>query len=377
MKFKANRKAFIAAISAVQSAVNERSVNPVNSNTLLSFDGKQLSLIGSNAELTLVARCAVISSDDSDGFTATTFPQQRALDTMAAMNSVEVQVSLTDSNMVIESVGSARAVKTSMRCIPPSEYNSMQKPDNQIGKLPVAFVLSAAGRGMATASSIQNSPMSGVLIRSLDGHKVEFMSTDSYRYSYGTVVAETKPFTVNLPKVALSALKKISGDVTMFTTDDQSRVWFSNGELSVGTTCLASEQYPDMSRFVYQDANIKTTLSVSAADLSAMVKAALAVAPNDSMRVVLDAMPGNPTTLAIRSASAAGGNTSCIETAVVAGEPMKVVLNGPFVLNAIDGFGDATAVFRTSGAANMVEVAMSGIPSAITGIMPMELKQGD
>ena len=206
----------------------------------LELSGDQLSVTGSDLDLTISVRTAV--SGESDGVAVV--PSKLLSDITRALPPGAVTVEVADDEARISSGRSQFAVRT----IPPQEFPNLPEPAERSVALDAAALADALREVVSAASNDESRPiLTGVLLAA-EGDGLRLVATDSYRLAVrdlpGTSVLDEGQ-QVLVPSTALRELSRLLGSAESVTLRLGERdVAFEVGDVRV-TSRLIEGDFPN------------------------------------------------------------------------------------------------------------------------------------
>ncbi len=241
MKFRCERDPLVEALNAAGRAVTSRGSSlPVLAGLRLELSGDQLSVTGSDLDLTISVRIAV--SGESDGVAVV--PSKLLADITRALPPGAVTVEMADEEARISSGRSQFAVRT----IPAQEFPHLPEPADRSVALDAGALADALREVVSAASNDESRPiLTGVLLAA-EGDGLRLVATDSYRLAVrdlpGTSVLDEGQ-QVLVPSTALRELSRLLGSAESVTLRLGERdVAFEVGDVRV-TSRLIEGDFPN------------------------------------------------------------------------------------------------------------------------------------
>ena len=232
MKFRCERDVLADAVgSAGRAATNRTGTLPVLAGVRLDVQGDQLTVTGTDLELTI--RLTVDVGGERDG--AAVVPARLVGDIVKALPAGAVSVELDDEELSI----SAGRSQFSVRPLSLDDYPAQSEPSADPVTLPADVMVDALRQVVRAASTDDaRAVLTGVLLASEDDG-LRMVATDSYRLAVRDL-PETSVMAVGknvlIPGRALNELQRVIGDV------EQLSVRFGDREATfeAGTTRLST-----------------------------------------------------------------------------------------------------------------------------------------
>ena len=249
MKFRCERDVLVEALGAAGRAVTTRGgALPVLAGVHLALEGDQLTVTGSDLDLTIAEQVEVSGAGDG----VAVLPARLVADVVRALRPGAVDVAIDDDDARIVAAPS----EFSIRVIPAEEFPEISQPDGDAVTLDAAAFRDAIDQVGKAASSDDARPiLTGVLMAAEEGG-LRLVSTDSYRLSVrdlaGTsVLGEGQK--VLVPSRALRELARVVGDADDITLRLGERdAAFDVGRVSV-TTRLIEGEFPNYRGLIPQN----------------------------------------------------------------------------------------------------------------------------
>jgi DNA polymerase-3 subunit beta len=241
VKFRCEREILAEALTTAGRAATSRTGTlPVLSGVRLDVSGGELTVTGTDLELTI--RLTVPVHSDSDG--SAVVPARLVSEIVRALPAGAVEVSLGDDEMAI----SAGRSQFSVRPLSLSDYPAQVEPDADAVTLQSAEVADALRQVVRAASTDDaRAVLTGVLIAAED-EGIKMVATDSYRLAVrdqpqSSMLAAGQK--VLVPGRALAELQRIlSGDAELKVRLGAREAVFEAGETRL-TTRLIEGEYPN------------------------------------------------------------------------------------------------------------------------------------
>ena len=256
MKFRCERDVLVEAFSAAARAVATRVALPVLSGVRVSVEGANLSLAGSDLDLTIES--SATAQGERDGVAV--LPAKLVADILRALEPGAVVVTVDGESAEIRGGRSVFSVRT----LPAAEFPRLA-PSQPGGVTISSSALADAIRQVVPSASTDDSRpiLTGVLLTAEAGG-LRLVATDSYRLAVrdlpGTTVLQEGQ-SVLVPSRALAEVARALGsgsEVTLHLGDREAT--FSVGGVRI-TTRLIEGQYPPYRNLI--PAQLPNTLTVS------------------------------------------------------------------------------------------------------------------
>ena len=214
MKFRCERDVLIETLNSAGRAVSTRGSSlPVLAGVRMEVAGDDLTVTGSDLDLTIIARAGV--AGDRDGVTV--LPSRLASDIVKALEPGRVEVEITGDEATITSGRSQFAV----RAIPATEFPRIAEPDGEEVTLDGTALAGALHQVVPAASTDESRSaiLTGVLMAA-EGDGLRLVATDSYRLAVRDLLSTSflsEGQAVLVPGGALRELSRILSSVEEVT----------------------------------------------------------------------------------------------------------------------------------------------------------------
>ncbi|HEY4609048.1 MAG TPA: DNA polymerase III subunit beta [Ilumatobacteraceae bacterium] len=326
MKFRCEREALAEALStAGRAATGRTGALPVLSGLRLELAGDQLSITGTDLDLTIQLTLPV--GGDGDG--GVVLPARLATDIVRSMGSGKVEV-IVDGDEVNISGGRSQF---SVRPLSLDDYPKLAAPATSSVTLPAAAVGEALRQVVRAASTDEARPiLTGVLLTAENGG-LRMVATDSYRLAvrdladHEVLGADQK---VLVPGRALNELQRLVGggdDLTMRLGDRDATFEVGGTRLS---TRLIEGEFPNYRQLI--PASHPNTLTVAREPLLEAIRRVKILA-KDATPVRLQ-MGGD--TLRLTAITQDVGNASEELDATYEGADLTVAFNPEYLASGVE-----------------------------------------
>ncbi len=119
MKLRVSREALLKPLQQVAGVVERRQTLPVLSNVLLQVEGNQLSLTGTDLEVEMVARVALLESENGE----ITVPARKLMDICRELpEKAEIELTLSGQKMSIK----AGRFRSTLSTLPAADFPAVE-----------------------------------------------------------------------------------------------------------------------------------------------------------------------------------------------------------------------------------------------------------
>ena len=247
MKFRSERDSLVEALATAGRAVSTRLAMPVLSGLLVRAEDNQLTITGTDGDLSIRVSLEVIGITDGTAV----IPARLATDITRSLEPGAVTFEAADEQVDI----SAARSQFTLRSYPTVEFPGVSFPDEAVAHIP-AGILAEGLRQVVRASSNDDARplLTGVLLTTSEG-SLRLVATDSYRLALrdldGTAGALGDE-DILVPAKALAELQRLinpDDEGTVGVTTSASEITFSVGSTSISTR-LISGTYPDYRQLI-------------------------------------------------------------------------------------------------------------------------------
>ena len=247
MKFRSERDALAEALNTAARAVSARASNPVLSGLMITCEGNQLTVIGTDLDLSIRVDLEVIGVADGSAVV----PARLSSDIVRALEPGAVTFDAKDDQVEI----SASKSSLELRCFPTVEFPAVAQAAAPSTTIEAAVIADALRQVNRAASKDDTRPiLNAVLFTKQDEH-VRLVATDSYRLALRDLpeVTASLPDDLLVPERALKEIARVSAtlpegaSVGISVTDAE--VGFTVGNATITTRKLEGS-YPDYRQLI-------------------------------------------------------------------------------------------------------------------------------
>jgi DNA polymerase-3 subunit beta len=248
MKLRVSREALLKPLQQVAGVVERRQTLPVLSNVLLQVEGNQLSLTGTDLEVEMVARVALLESENGE----ITVPARKLMDICRELpEKAEIELTLSGQKMSIK----AGRFRSTLSTLPASDFPAV---DKSMAELSIDMDAKSLKRildrtAFAMAQQDVRYFLNGMLIE-LGGSYVRTVATDGHRLAMSTLslaspIVDSRQ--VILPRKGVLELQRllqeVGGDVAISIGANHLRAESADYAL---TSKLVDGRFPDYDRVI-------------------------------------------------------------------------------------------------------------------------------
>ncbi len=339
MKFRSERDLLAEALGAAARVVATRLVG-ASSGILLSLNGNQLTVTGTDLDITVRTTVDVIGIEDG----AVVVPARLVVDAVRSLEPGAVTVSGDDESVEV-SLGRA---KFSLRAFAVMDFPKLPPVSGPVTTVPAADLISGITQVVRAAANDDARPLlTGVLFTTDEG-TLRLIATDSYRLAVRDVpgVGGIGGQDLLVPARALQELQRAAASLT---EDAEVGVTLTDAEISfvVGTTSIASRlidgNYPSVLQLI--PASYPHQLRVAKDTLLTSLRRAKLLAKDSTSSVRLSVQEKN---IEIRTQSHDAGDVEDNVDADYQGEEMTIAFNPNFLIDGVEAVpGDEVVLEMT------------------------------
>ena len=251
MKFSLSRDELLKPLQMVAGVVERRQTLPVLSNVLISLQGNQLQITGTDLEVEILSKLSISDADDSGEITV---PARKLLDIVKSLpESAEIDFYEENQRVIVKSGRSRFTLST----LPATEFPSVEQSEfnNQLIVSAPALKGMIDATGFAMAQQDVRYYLNGMLFELKEGG-VRLVATDGHRLALSDAVAEVQAEDVKqaiLPRKGVLELARLIGDrdddLTLRLGSSHARI---ETDEFVFTSKLVDGKFPDYERVIPQ-----------------------------------------------------------------------------------------------------------------------------
>jgi DNA polymerase-3 subunit beta len=365
MEFKIGRDALLKPLNLVAGVVERRQTLPILSNILLSLDGEQLSLTGTDLEVELVGRVVTSSASGSGDIT------------VPARKLVDICKSLPEGSEIEFSVGSGKATvkagrsRFTLSTLPASDFPTV---DSAEGDLSLSLAQAQLKRlidrtAFAMAQQDVRYYLNGMFLEVADG-RLRMVATDGHRLALCTA---PEPVTaadagVIVPRKGVLELARLldgDGEVTLALGSNHIR---AETEQFSFTSKLVDGKFPEYERVLPKSPD-KTLVGDRQELRQAFTRTA--ILSNEKYRGVrLKLSEGS---LEITANNPEQEQAEEVVAVEYAGAPLEVGFNVSYLLDVLGVLDGKTVRFSLGDSASSALMEEAEAGDSVYVVMPMRL----
>ena len=340
MKFKSERDILVEALSAASRVVATRLIG-ASSGILLSLTGNQLTVTGTDLDITIRTNVDVIGLEDG----STVVPARLIVDAVRSLEAGAVTVASNDESVEV-SLGRA---KFSLRTFAVMDYPNLPPVTGALTTVPALDLIQGLNQVVRAAANDDARPLlTGVLFTN-EGGTLRLIATDSYRLAVRDVPGVAGlggNHDLLVPARALQELQRVASSLP---SDAEIGVTLTDAEICfvVGHSTIASRlidgNYPSVLQLI--PASYPNQLRLAKDTLRTSLRRAKLLAKDSTSSVRLTAKEKS---LEIRTQSHDTGDIEDNVDADYQGEEITIAFNPGFLIEGVEAVpGDEVVLEMT------------------------------
>ncbi len=328
MKFKSERDILVEALSAASRVVATRLIG-ASSGILLSLTGNQLTVTGTDLDITIRTNVDVIGLEDG----STVVPARLIVDAVRSLEAGAVTIASSDESVEV-SLGRA---KFSLRTFAVMDYPNLPPVTGALTTVPALDLIQGLNQVVRAAANDDARPLlTGVLFTN-EGGTLRLIATDSYRLAVRDVPGVAGlggNHDLLVPARALQELQRVASSLP---SDAEIGVTLTDAEICfvVGHSTIASRlidgNYPSVLQLI--PASYPNQLRIAKDTLLTSLRRAKLLAKDSTSSVRLTAKEKS---LEIRTQSHDTGDIEDNVDADYQGEEITIAFNPGFLIEGIE-----------------------------------------
>lgn len=365
MKFTIARDALLKPLNLVAGVVERRQTLPILSNVLLSLEGNQLALTGTDLEVELVGRVELASAG-VDG--EITVPARKLVDICKSLpDGSEIEFSVDAGKATVKAGRSRFTLST----LPAAEFPSVE---GSVGELALDLPQSSIKRliertAFAMAQQDVRYYLNGMLLEIKAG-RVRMVATDGHRLALctATETVSVSDATVIIPRKGVLELSRLlEGDDPINLVIGSNHVRAANRQFTF-TSKLVDGKFPEYERVLPKSPD-KSVVGDRLALKQAFTRTA--ILSNEKYRGVR--LKLSPDALEITANNPEQEQAEEVVTVEYAGEPLEVGFNVSYLLDVLSVLNGEKVRFSLADAASSALVEEAEAGDSLYVVMPMRL----
>ncbi len=342
MKFKSERDILVDALSAASRVVATRLIG-ASSGILLSLSGNQLTVTGTDLDITVRTEVDVIGIEDG----ATVVPARLIVDAVRSLEAGAVTIQAGDENVEV-SLGRA---KFSLRTFAVMDFPKLPPVAGATTSVDALDLIQGITQVVRAAASDDARPLLTGVLFTTDNDTLRLIATDSYRLAVRDVPGVSSLGGSHDLLVPARALVELQRAAASLAADAQIGVTLTDAEICfvVGTTSIASRlidgNYPSVLQLI--PASYPNRLRVAKDTLLTSLRRAKLLAKDSTSSVRLTM---GEKTVEIRTQSHDAGDVEDNVDADYSGEEMTIAFNPNFLIDGVEAVPGDEVILEMSDA---------------------------
>ena len=340
MKFKSERDILVEALSAASRVVATRLIG-ATSGILLTLSGNQLTVMGTDLDITVRTTVDVIGLEDG----STVVPARLVVDAVRSLEAGAVTVHGSDDNVVV-SLGRA---KFSLRTFLVVDFPKLPPVTGPMSSIAALDLIQGLNQVVRAAANDDARPLLTGVLFTTDNDTLRLIATDSYRLAVRDVPGVAGVGGAHDLLVPARALHELQRAAAALATDAEIGVALTDSEICfvVGNTSIASRlidgNYPSVLQLI--PTSYPNQLRVAKDTLLTSLKRAKLLAKDSTSSVRLTMQEKN---VEIRTQSHDAGDVEDNVDADYSGEEMTIAFNPNFLIDGIEAVPGDEVVLEMS-----------------------------
>jgi DNA polymerase III subunit beta len=351
MKFKSERDILVEALSAASRVATTRLIG-ATSGILLSLNGNELTVTGTDLDITVRTHVDVVGLEDG----SSVVPARLVVDAIRSLEAGAVTVATHEENVEV-SLGRA---KFSLRTFSVMDYPKLPPITGTMTSIKALDLIQGINQVVRAAASDDARPLLTGVLFTTEEDSLRLIATDSYRLAVRDVPGVQSVGGTHDLLVPARALQELQRAAANPTPESEIGVTLTDAEVSfvIGPTSVASRlidgNYPSVLQLI--PASYPNQLRVAKDTLLTSLRRAKLLAKDSTSSVRLTMREKN---VEIRTQSHDAGDVEDDVDADFQGEEMTIAFNPNFLIDGIEAVpGDEV----------MLEMSDSVRPAMVHGV---------
>ena len=342
MKFKSERDILAEALSAASRVVATRLVG-ASSGILLSLSGNQLTVTGTDLDITVRTTVDVIGIEDG----SVVVPARLVVDAVRSLEAGAVTVNGNDENVEV-SLGRA---KFSLRTFAVMDFPKLPPVTGSVTTVAALDLIQGINQVVRAAANDDARPLLTGVLFTTENDTLRLIATDSYRLAVRDVPSVLGLGGTHDLLVPARALQELQRAAASLAADAEIGVTLTDVEICfvVGSTSIASRlidgNYPSVLQLI--PASYPNQLRIAKDTLLTSLKRAKLLAKDSTSSVRLTMQDKN---VEIRTQSHDAGDVEDNVDADYQGEEMTIAFNPNFLIDGIEAVPGDEVILEMSDA---------------------------
>ena len=328
MKFKSERDLLVEALSAASRVVATRLIG-ASSGILLSLAGNQLTVTGTDLDITVRTNVDVIGVEDG----STVVPARLIVDAVRSLEAGAVTIATNDENVEV-SLGRA---KFSLRTFSVMDYPNLPPVSGSTTQIAALDLIQGLNQVVRAAANDDARPLLTGVLFTHENSTLRLIATDSYRLAVRDVPGVTGIGGAQDLLVPARALQELQRSASSLASDAEIGVTLTEAEICfvVGSSTIASRlidgNYPSVLQLI--PASYPNQLRIAKDTLLTSLKRAKLLAKDSTSSVRLTM---KEKMVEIRTQSIDTGDIEDNVDADYQGEELTIAFNPSFLIDGIE-----------------------------------------
>lgn len=343
MKFSINRAAFIKALSIVQRAISSKTTIPILTGLKLDVTGNNITLTGSNADISIKTTISGDNPDNDLKISATgsiVLPARFFSEIVKKLPNTELVVEVGDNFQTNITSGNSEFTIIGQDA---NNYPHLPEINTQNSiDLPAEIFKEVIGQTVIAVSKQESRPILTGVHFTLEQNQLLAVATDSHRLSQRKVNLPAEndgAYNIVIPGDSLKELShmldSVKAQIKMDLSENQ--VMFNFGVTKFYSRLLEGV-YPDTSRLIPESS--ATKLQFAAPDLLAAVERASLLSHESRNNVIKLTIKPNDQVVTITGNSPDVGKVEeDLQPKTISGEDLEISFNPDYMKEALRAFG--------------------------------------
>ncbi len=365
MKFRSERDSLVEALGTASRAVSTRLTMPVLSGLLVSVTNNELTVTGTDGDLSIRVNLEVIGVEDGTAV----IPARLATDIARSLEPGAVTIDAKDEQVEI---GAARSQFT-LRSYPVVEFPNVSISTNASAHVPSGGLAEGLRQVVRASSNDDARPLlTGVLLTTSTG-TARLVATDSYRLALRDLdgangIAGDEDILV--PARALNELQRLitPGDEgTVAVTTSPSEITFQVGSVAISTR-LISGTYPDYKQLIPE--SYPNSLHLGKETLISALRRVRLLVKDNTTPVRLSMRSGGVDLKVV--SQEVGEGTETVD-GDFQGEDLVIAFNPAYLIDGIEAVAGDEVIIETSDATRPATIRSGEADSYRYLLMPVRV----
>lgn len=365
MKFRSERDSLVDALSTASRAVSSRLTMPVLSGLLITTEGNQLTVTGTDGDLSIRVTLEVIGIDDGTAV----IPARLATDITRSLEPGAVTFEAEDEKVEI----SAARSQFTLRSYPTVEFPGISFTSEATAHIPAGTLAEGLRQVVRASSNDDARPLLTGVLLTAGASSLRLVATDSYRLALRDlegadgVVGEED---ILVPAKALAELQRLitPGDEgTIGVTTTGSEITFNVGQVAISTR-LISGTYPDYRQLIPE--SYPNTLHLGKETLIGALRRVRLLVKDNTTPVRLSMREGGVDLKVV--SQEVGEGTETVDGDYT-GEDLTIAFNPSYLIEGIEAVAGDEVIIETSDATRPATVRSGEADSYRYLLMPVRV----